>query len=92
MYNEKELRKSAVKHSYKALMFTYRKERTPFMQRKKGSILLYQTYEFNMELPTGIEPASSPWEGEVLPLNDGSINARISPSISIKLQCMCLLN
>ena len=45
-----------------------------------------------MELPTGIEPASSPWEGEVLPLNDGSINARISPSISIKLHCMCLLN
>ena len=50
MYNEKELRKSAVKQSYKALMFTYRKERTPFMQRKKGSILLYQTYEFNMAL------------------------------------------
>ena len=29
-------------------MFTYRKERTPFMQRKKGSILLYQTFAFLM--------------------------------------------
>ena len=38
---------------------------------KKGLTLLYQTYEFNMERPTGIEPASSPWEGEVLPLNNG---------------------
>jgi hypothetical protein len=29
-------------------MFTYRKEITPFMQRKKGSILLYQTFAFLM--------------------------------------------
>ena len=35
IYKEKEPCKSAVKHSYKALMFTYRKELTPFMQRKK---------------------------------------------------------
>mgnify|MGYP006959284813 CR=1 FL=1 len=34
-YKEKEPCKSAVKHSYKALLFTYRKELTPFMQRKK---------------------------------------------------------
>ena len=29
-------------------MFTYRKERTPYMQRKNGSILLYQTVAFLM--------------------------------------------
>ena len=37
-----------VQHSYKALMFTYRKELTPFMQRKKGLIRLYQTFAFLM--------------------------------------------
>ena len=31
-------------------MFTYRKELTPFMQRKKGSILLYQTFAFLMRV------------------------------------------
>jgi len=29
-------------------MFTYRKELTPFMQRKKGLIRLYQTFAFLM--------------------------------------------
>ena len=58
IYKEKEPCKSAVKHSYKTLMFTYRKELTPFMQRKKGSILLYQTFAFLMELVTGLEPAT----------------------------------
>ena len=37
-------------------MFTYRKELTPFMQRKKGSILLYQTFAFLMVRMTGFEP------------------------------------
>ena len=40
-------------------MFTYRKELTPFMQRKKGSILLYQTFAFLMVEVTGLEPAIS---------------------------------
>ena len=50
-------------------MFTYRKELTPFMQRKKGSILLYQTFAFVMEQVTGIEPAYSAWEADTLPLS-----------------------
>ena len=56
IYKEKEPCKSAVKHSYKALLFTYRKELTPFMQRKKGSILLYQTFAFLMVELRGVEP------------------------------------
>ena len=36
-------------------MFTYRKEITPFMQRKKGSILLYQTFALLMVDPRGVE-------------------------------------
>ena len=56
IYKKKEPCKSAVKHSYKALLFTYRKELTPFMQRKKGSILLYQTFAFLMVRMTGFEP------------------------------------
>ena len=50
-------------------MFTYRKELTPFMQRKKGSILLYQTFAFLMEQVMGIEPTNSAWEADVMPLN-----------------------
>ena len=69
IYKEKEPCKSAVKHSYKALMFTYIKELTPFMQRKKGSILLYQTFAFLLEQVTGIEPAYSAWEADTLPLS-----------------------
>ena len=37
-------------------MFTYGKEPTPYMQRKKGSILLYQTFAFLMVRETGLEP------------------------------------
>ena len=40
-------------------MFTYRKELTPFMQRKKGSILLYQTFAFLMEQVTRVELAGN---------------------------------
>ena len=47
-------------------MFTYRKELTPYMQRKKGSILLYQTFAFLMEQVTRIELASSPWQGGII--------------------------
>ena len=46
LYKEKDPCKSSIKHSHKALLFTYRKKLTPFMQRKKGWILLYQTYAF----------------------------------------------
>ena len=40
-------------------MFTYRKERTHYMQRKKGSILLYQTYAFLMVDGDGFEPSKA---------------------------------
>jgi len=40
-------------------MFTYGKERTPFMQRKKGSILLYQTFAFLMEKEEEIDRSSN---------------------------------
>ena len=36
------------------------------MQRKKGSILLYQTFAFLMEQVTRIELASSPWQGGII--------------------------
>ena len=39
------------------------------MQRKKGSILLYQTFAFLMEQVMGIEPTNSAWEADVMPLN-----------------------
>ena len=39
-------------------MFAYRKEVTPFMQRKKGSILLYQTFAFLVEM-RGVVGAST---------------------------------
>ena len=58
IYKEKEPRKSAVKHFYKALLFTYRKELTPFVQ-KKGSILLYQTFAFLMVEATGLAPLAA---------------------------------
>ena len=40
-------------------MLTYRKEITPFMQRKKGLIQLYQTFAFLMEVTAGFEPADN---------------------------------
>ena len=36
-------------------MFTYRKEITPFMQRKKVQYFLYQTFAFLMVEPRGID-------------------------------------
>ena len=36
-------------------MFTYRKERTPFMKRKKGLTRLYQTFAFLMVRMTGFD-------------------------------------
>ena len=72
-YKDKNKRdqKTASKSTASSLLETGGKEYFAFMPMKKGLTLLYQTYEFNMERPTGIEPASSPWEGEVLPLNNG---------------------
>lgn len=39
------------------------------LKMKKSLTLLYQTYSFNMEHMTGIEPAYPAWEASVLPLN-----------------------
>ena len=40
-------------------MLTYRKERTPFMYRKKGLIRLYQTFAFLLVGRGGFEPPKS---------------------------------
>lgn len=43
-----------------------------FARKKPDNIVSYLFYD--MERLTGIGPASSPWEGEVLPLNNSRNN------------------
>ena len=50
-------------------MLTYRKEITPFMQRKKGLILLYQTFAFLMATSHNFNTIAYPYLNFAYPLD-----------------------